>query len=37
MVVWRNGCTEFVLPLAAGASVGEVLGSIDRVLTVQAG
>jgi hypothetical protein len=30
------GCTEFVFPLAAGASVSEVLGSIDRVLTVQA-
>jgi hypothetical protein len=31
------GCTEFVFPVAAGASVGEALGSINRVLTVQAG
>lgn len=30
------GCTEFVFPVAAGASVGQVLGAVDRVLTVQA-
>lgn len=30
------GCTEFVFPLAVGASVGQVLGVVDRVLTVQA-
>jgi hypothetical protein len=30
------GCTEFVFPVASGASVSEVFGSVDRVLTVQA-
>lgn len=30
------GCTEFVFPLASGVSVSEVLGSVDRVLMVQA-
>src|SRR5437867_3348953 len=30
------GCTEFVFPVAAGASVGPAAGAVDRVLTVQA-
>lgn len=30
------GCTEFAFPVGAGASVGQVLGVVDRVLTVQA-